>query len=69
MVSVVHIKVISFERSQNLQGNTSCALLSVDYCNLPIVEVKEKAGREGGTSGNLRRATGTITGDETPEYQ
>jgi len=29
----------------------------------------KKAGREGGTSGNLRRATGTITGDETPEYQ
>jgi hypothetical protein len=29
----------------------------------------KKAGREGGTSGNLRRATGTISGDETPEYQ
>jgi hypothetical protein len=29
----------------------------------------KNAGREGGTSGNLRRATGTISGDETPEYQ
>jgi hypothetical protein len=29
----------------------------------------KKAGREGGTPGNLRRVTGTITDDETPEYQ
>jgi hypothetical protein len=69
MFSVVHIKVILFERSQYLHGNTSFALLSVDYCSLPLVEVNEKAGREGGTPGNLRRVTSTITGDGTPEYQ
>jgi hypothetical protein len=36
--------------------------------NSDIGDIK-RAGREGGTPGNLRRATGTISGDETPEYQ
>ena len=43
-------------------------MVCFDYLTTQESE-KKRAGREGGTPGNLRRATGTISGDETPEYQ
>jgi hypothetical protein len=50
--------------SENLEARIISKFLRIN----PIKVIK-KAGREGGTPGNLRRATGTISGDETPEYQ